>query len=285
MEIPMEDEKVVYTNYIDLVNPNFAEPKLNEVYGETLNMLKIDFWKDNYKALEQLRIFNKFYFSFLCTKLNEIDPYVKVCLDSLRSGILKMALLFIQEVAGLECKDSEIASRSECLKGYLPGLLQILFIKILDPKRFIVKEAETCLKSIATKSCSAEVVNTFCEQCFVGIGKGTSHSDNVMNYLEIAIVKNANTELWEATKTSLMPIMAEAVNTGRNQMHKKVTSILSSLKNVCGKEPIAAAIMGLGAPKTTEQKLKELLDGKGATKKKPDGGFKAFLQSKKAEKV
>ena len=106
MEIPMEDEKVVYTNYVDLVNPNFTEPKLNEVYENTLKMLKFDVWKDNYKALEQLRILNKFYFSFLCTKLNEIDAYVKDCLDSLRSGILQMEVLFIQEVDGLKCKDS-----------------------------------------------------------------------------------------------------------------------------------------------------------------------------------
>jgi len=280
-----EEEKVIYTPYEELADPKFTEDKLNEGYLFIIAQLESDKWKDNYIALEELRILNKFYFGYLCTKLEEIDPYIRVHLDSLRSGLLKMSLLFLEELAGSKTKPSETAIRSASLKNYLPKQIPILLMKLLDAKKFIVKEVEVVMECISTISCSPEVIITLCEQYFTGISRGTVFADNVMKYLEMGIKAKVNKEIWEECKTQIMLTLGQAVDTGRKKMMKEVSSILTTLKKSCGEEIILASIKNTAIPKHEQQKLEDLLAGKGEEKKKPDSGFKTFLQGKKNHKA
>eukprot|EP00826_Nyctotherus_ovalis_P004181 TRINITY_DN10879_c0_g1_i13.p1 TRINITY_DN10879_c0_g1~~TRINITY_DN10879_c0_g1_i13.p1 ORF type:complete len:205 (+),score=74.20 TRINITY_DN10879_c0_g1_i13:73-687(+) len=198
---------------------------------------------------------------------------------------LKTALLFMQELAGSEADVSEHATRSASLKSYLPRQIPVLLARLLDAKKFIAKEADLALKNVATKTCGPEVIAALCEQCFTGISKGTLFADNVMDYLESGVGTKMSGEAWESCKQPLMLTLGQAVNTGRKQMVKKAGSILAALKKSCGEEAVLAAIKGAAMPKVEEQKLVELLAGKGEEKKKPDSGFKAFLQSKKKAKA
>lgn len=279
-----EEEKVVYTPYKELADPKLTEDKLNDAYLTIIASFESSKWKDNYDALESLRILNKFYFGYLSTKLEEVDPYIQTHLDSLRSGLLKMALLFVQEVAGSEVGTSESAIRSAALKTYLPKQIPILLMKLLDAKKFIVKEADIAMKSVCTISCSPEVIIALCEQCFTGASKGTTFADNTIAYLELGLQSQLSKELWENCNTQLIMTLGQAVNTGRKQMLKKVSSILAILKKGCGEEVVSASIKGANLAKVEEQKLEELLIGK-EEKKKPNLGFKAFLQAKKDGKV
>lgn len=279
-----EEEKVVYTPYKELADPKLTEDKLKDTYLTVITLLESLKWKDNYEALESLRILNKFYFGYLSTKLEEIDPYIQTHLDSLRSGLLKMALLFTQEVAGSEAGAGESAIRSAALKSYLPKQIPILLMKLLDAKKFIVKEAEIAMESVCTMSCSPEVIIALCEQCFTGLSKGTTFADNVIGYLELGLQSHASKELWDDCNSQLVVTLGQAVNTGRKQMLKKVSSILATLKKVCGEEAVLANIKGANLAKIEEQKLEELLAGKEG-KKKPDLSFKAFLQAKKNAKA
>lgn len=280
-----EDEKVVYTPYAELPNPKLAVDTLDEHFLGLVALFESEGWKDNHSALEQLRVLNKFYFEYLCTKLDEVDPYVQVHLNSLRSGLLKTALLFMQELAGSEADAGECAVRSASLKGYLPRQIPVLLAKLLDAKKFIVKEAELALKNVAAKVCGPEVIVALCEQCFTGISKGTLFADNVMEYLELGVGARMSGDMWESCKLPLVVTLGHAVSTGRKHMVKKASSILAALKKTCGEEAVLAAVKGADVAKAEQQKLQELLAGKGEEKKKPDSGFKAFLQSKKKAKT
>ncbi len=280
MEAKMfEEDKVIYTPYESLPNPNLTDP--SPQYSNALALLKTELWKNNYEGLEQLRILNKYNFPFLCTKLDELDPFIKLHLDSLRSGVLKMTLLFIQELAGSGADPSEAAARSDALRSYLPKLIPALFVKLLDSKKFIVKEVETCLTKVVTFSCSPEVVISLCEQCFTGIAKGTTWSDNVIAYLEAAINAKASLELLEKIKLHLMRTLVDALGTTRKAMIRKVESILGTLKKTCGPEALVNAIKTSGLSEAEQVKLQAAMAVKGEEKKKPEGGLKAYIQSMK----
>ena len=282
MDKPAKEEKVIYIPYESLANPHHADlAAISANYLNALGLVKTDHWKNQYEGLEQLRILNKFYFMFLCSKLDELDPWIKMHLDSLRSGILKMALLFVQELADAGADPSE--GRADALKTYLPKLVPTLLIKLLDAKKFIVKEVETCFKNVVTISCSPEVVISLCEQCFTGVAKGTTWSDNVMTYLEMALIAKGDHELLERCKEPLFKTFLEALGTARKGMSKRVESMIGLLSKNSGPEAVANAIKTANITEPSQAKLLSILSGKGEEKKKPEG-IKAFLQSKKDNK-
>jgi len=279
MEKPAEEEKIIYTPYESLANPHYSESDLPAVMDKILELLKTDHWKNNSDALEQLRILNKYYFLFLITKLDDLDPLIKVTIESLRSGVLKMTLLFLQELAGLNISEYEI--RSEALKSYLPKIIPLILIKLLDAKKFISKEAENCMKNVAIVSLSPEVLSTLCNECFAYSGRGAQWNDNVMTYIEMGINQHANFMILEKCKAELFKVISDALNTTRKVMIRQVENIMGILKKKCGPEKVSESIKSSGLAAPDQAKLEEILAGKTQVKKKPEGGLKAFLQSVK----
>ncbi len=270
------EESIVYIPFAEIADPHFTPDQLAVEYAKVVENMKTDFWKSNYEGLVALRVFNKFHFDFLCSKLDDVDLGIKRCLDSLRSGILKLALLFMQELAGLSPAQAG-PTRGEQLKSYLPKIIPLLLLKLMDAKKFIVKEVGACLNNIATYSWSVEVVASLCEQCLGPSAKNPVWIDNTMTYIEMILHLHMNKEFVVACRGFLFAALAGELKTMRKALIRRVTDIMAGVKKCCGPDTLPAIMKDSGIVEAEVAKLLALTSEKPPEAKKL--GFKAYIQS------
>jgi len=277
--IKAEEEKIIYADYNSIADPHYNLEQLNNEYEKIKLNLASAHWKNNDDALEQLRVLSKYYFEFLSARMNELNESFIMSIESLRSGIAKLALLFLQELVGIPGS----VPRGLNLSSYLPNVIPLLFHKLLDAKKFIVKEVDICLRNIVNSSISEEVINIICEQSFAAGIKNAIWTDNVFKYLELLVTSYAGYPIIPKCKDKLFTAFGTALETGRKPLIKRVNKMISEIKVKEGIENVLNNIKTSNIKETHVQMLIDVLQEKVAHGSKPEGGIKAFIQNMKGQ--
>ena len=137
-----EDESqaaVSYFSFQELRPLTEEELKNPDGFCESvLQQSKSEDWKEQYEAVNQLRVINKHNRAYLQTKMSNFAEFVKSQTDNLRSNLIKNSLLFVKELF-TERSDKEL---SEFVRIVLPHVL----LKTVYEKNFIVVEAKACME-------------------------------------------------------------------------------------------------------------------------------------------
>lgn len=114
-------------------------------------------WREQYGTINQLRILNKYHFECFEAKIDSFCDFVKSQVESLRSNLIKNALILVREVFSKK-RDREMASFA---KSILPSVL----VKAIYEKNFIAQEAKKCIQGAIANFPYPETIDALVEGC------------------------------------------------------------------------------------------------------------------------
>lgn len=133
----------IYTNYADLVDVYQSHGNiglaLEKLVGMNINS-KAD-WKVQFQLLEHLRILNKYHYAELNPKLFGFTDFIIQCIESIRSNLIKEALLLLQELF-------PNARMVPLPDEFIGKIVPVLCEKAVSDKGFIKIEARKAVKEL-----------------------------------------------------------------------------------------------------------------------------------------
>jgi hypothetical protein len=220
-----------YTSYDELANfsedHQFHQQKASYLTQFMNVALKDEDWSVAFKAIDDLRITNKYHPAELAENIDYLAPLIKAAVDNLRSNISKNALTLCNEIYANKSMTGELKYASQ-LKTFVRNTVPSLLQRTLADKVFINKEAKEALSQCVTNLAVPETLEVLSNE-------GLRNKQNNMKLTELcytmfltAYCKAAPVEVTEST-IMLLQLLIEGIESVP-RIKKVSVDMLKSLK-------------------------------------------------------
>ncbi|KRX07202.1 Armadillo-type fold [Pseudocohnilembus persalinus] len=204
--------------------PNYPpETDMNAVAGRVLECFKSNSWKEQFDALDNLRVFNKYYYSSINEIFGQFGGFIKETVESEKTQLVKNCLLLIKEIYIMQQQMPNIVLHNQFTETFVPILLN----KSNHTNSDIKNIAQSALQDfIAFYYGKEESVLAACQGCFNNIPQIKVYALKLLNQI-LKMQEQAITKLSEDTLQKLMKTLAEMLNGKQKQ------NVLSEGIQVC----------------------------------------------------